>query len=553
MSMEKITGLTAATLLAISIPFTGVRADDPLPDYVTKRIEWRSASGELQAPIHVSLMPDGRLLFFESPFTMTPSPFWMWRNEDLPDAVTVEPISPPLVNYPPGVQYGNLKVIDSIACAGHGLMEDGSVLVVGGTRLVADKPVEELSDYAAIFGFSDALSFSPQTDAWSALSKMTGAGPLGFTGPGARWYPTVTRLASGGMMVTGGLEMIWPAKVPNSSVEIYDPAFNAWEVVSTYEETPPSIYNRDYSHVFQLPTPVSGDFDILMMGEFGQPVFMSTEGSERWRVSAALRPGTTPGESVNHGTSTALLPIRLDGRGGYANGAIVMAGGHHMTDHEHNIDIYDPSADQWMQSIDMGIRRHHPALVLLPDSRVLLITGHNDFGENPGYAEYLDPADGFSLRRGSVDIPEIRGYHTVTVLLPDGRVLLGSGNDGGAPGNEKPNFRYYYPDYMLEPRPALLLAQETLTIGDYFWTITGDKTPISELVLVALGSMTHSFDMNQRVVQVEMVASGDYGEHSYQIAKAPASPEMAPPGFYMLFALDADRVPSVAKIVRLSM
>lgn len=552
MSIRTIARAGAAALLAIPIAFTGARADDPIADHVTKRIEWRSTVDGLQAPIHVSLMPDGRLLFFEQPFTMIPSPFWLWRDEDLPDAVTVEPIAPPLVNYTPGVQYGDLRVIDSIACAGHGLMEDGSVLVLGGTRLVADGPVEDITDFAAIFGFSDALSFSPQSDAWSVLSNMTGAGPLGFTGPGTRWYPTVTRLASGRMMVTGGLEMIWPVKVPNSSVEIYDPAFDAWEIVSSHEESPPSIYNRDYTHVFQLPARVNGEFDILMMGEFGQPVFMSTDGSERWRTSTALRPGTTPGQSVNHGTSTALLPIRLDGRGGYANGAIVMAGGHHMTAHEHSIDVYDPVADQWVQHIDIGVRRHHPALVLLPDSRVLLITGHNDFGDNPGYAQYLDPADGFSLRRGSVDIPEIRGYHTVTALLPDGRVLLGSGNDGGAPGNEKPNFRYYYPDYMLAPRPALLLAQETLAVGGYFWTITAGKTPISELVLVALASMTHSFDMNQRVVQVEMLAGGDYGEHSYQIAKAPASPEVAPPGYYMLFALDDDRVPSVAKIVRLT-
>jgi len=33
------------------------------------------------------------------------------------------------------------------------------------------------------------------------------------------------------------------------------------------------------------------------------------------------------------------------------------------------------------------------------------------------------------------------------------------------------------------------------------------------------------------------------------IAGAPANSHVAPPGYYMLFVLDANRVPSVAKIV----
>lgn len=106
---------------------------------------------------------------------------------------------------------------------------------------------------------------------------------------------------------------------------------------------------------------------------------------------------------------------------------------------------------------------------------------------------------------------------------------------------------------MPQPRPGLLAAQETLKVREYFWTITQGKVPISELVLVALGSMTHAFDINQRLVQVQLVTDGDYGEHSYPIAKAPAFPEVAPPGHFKLFALDADRVPLVAKIVRLTM
>ena len=53
--------------------------------------------------------------------------------------------------------------------------------------------------------------------------------------------------------------------------------------------------------------------------------------------------------------------------------------------------------------------------------------------------------------------------------------------------------------------------------------------------------------MNQRLVELPIVYSGDYGEHSVQIGRAPISAEIAPPGDYMLFVLDAARVPSVAR------
>lgn len=558
-----IASISLLTMLAAPVLTTfSASAADQLPDYLTKSIEWQTADGALQKPIHVSLLPDGRLFFFEPGFAMAPTPFWVWRNEDLPDAVTVSPNHPPLINHFPGVQYGQWHVTDTISCAGHTFAEDGSLVVVGGTRLVSDGPAPwleptgvegfGLEDFAAIFGLPDALAFSATTDTWSTLPNMIGPGQAMFTGPGVRWYPTATRLADGKIMVTSGLELVLPAQIQNRSVETYDPATGSWQVLSQHPETPLAVYNRDYSHVFQLPSSVAGTFDVLMMGESGEPVLMSSSGAQRWQVSARIRPGSEADATPNHGTTTALLPIRLDDDWGYSNGAIVMAGGQHHTKHEHSIDVYDPNADQWLPSIDMGIRRHHPSTILLPDSRVLIIAGHNDFGANPGYAQYLDPSDGFSLTPGTVQMPETRGYHTISALLPDGRIFLGGGNDGGGAGNEKPNFRYYYPDYMLKARPNLLAAQASFKLGEYFWVLTGDKTPISEMVLVALGSMTHSYDMNQRLVELPIVLSGDYGEHSFQIGRAPLNGETAPPGPYMLFVLDEARVPSLAQIITLT-
>jgi hypothetical protein len=64
-------------------------------------------------------------------------------------------------------------------------------------------------------------------------------------------------------------------------------------------------------------------------------------------------------------------------------------------------------------------------------------------------------------------------------------------------------------------------------------------------VLIHPGAVTHQVDTDQRSVPLSFTGSGG----SYTV-KAPASANVAPPGYYMLFALNADGVPSVATWVK---
>jgi Domain of unknown function (DUF1929) len=62
---------------------------------------------------------------------------------------------------------------------------------------------------------------------------------------------------------------------------------------------------------------------------------------------------------------------------------------------------------------------------------------------------------------------------------------------------------------------------------------------------VRLGAVTHSVNMEQRYVPLSYTAGS-----SALTATAPANTNIAPPGYYMLFAIDSNGVPSVAKFVR---
>ncbi len=70
--------------------------------------------------------------------------------------------------------------------------------------------------------------------------------------------------------------------------------------------------------------------------------------------------------------------------------------------------------------------------------------------------------------------------------------------------------------------------------------------PITEAVLIGLGSMTHAFDANQRHVQLALT-----GTPTGTTVIGPPDRQTAPPGHYMLFVLNQAHTPSIARIVRL--
>jgi YVTN family beta-propeller protein len=72
-------------------------------------------------------------------------------------------------------------------------------------------------------------------------------------------------------------------------------------------------------------------------------------------------------------------------------------------------------------------------------------------------------------------------------------------------------------------------------------------TPVTRVVVVKSGSVTHSWNMEQRFVELTFAANGS--ELSVQ---APTRAADAPPGFYMVFVLNSAGVPSVAKMVRMN-
>ena len=546
----------------------------------------------LFAPVHATLLPPGSLGPGGTPVNdfrimlfgragdrvkaawFTPTPL----GQALPPVVLLTPETIPhlattIFDDASGNHWFNS---DTLFCSGHSFMENGDLFVAGGTELYSISNPDRTATLDVLYGLTYATRYSAfstgDTGQWSQVDANFLPGESNLP---RRWYSAVTRLADARMLVTSGLDFVTANLTdqnghhhlangtPNRSVEVYDPV-TGWHPVSSHTQTPTEVWNPDYTHVFPIPKPEAGNA-VLVFGAAGVPVFLLPDappGSQWITQTTAVRPGAAAADARNHGTSSTLLPLRVqDGEWGYGNGSVVQAGGGRGSDDEHHIDIYEFCAKQWAaSSLEMGVTRRHPATVLLPDGKVLVVSGHDDAAaataqpEGVRHAQYLDlrPPASFATGIAAGGPPgEARGYHNVALLLPDGRVFVAGGRSRSeiAPPDledEKPTFRFLHPPYMAQPRPAITGAPVTIGYGSSF-EVTFSGGPVSEIVLVGFGSMTHAFDFNQRHVQLAVTGS----TATTAAVTGPPNPQTAPPGHYMLFVLDQARTPSIARVVHL--
>jgi hypothetical protein len=142
-----------------------------------------------------------------------------------------------------------------------------------------------------------------------------------------------------------------------------------------------------------------------------------------------------------------------------------------------------------------------------------------------------------------------RGYHSIALLLPDARVLIAGGGHPDPPGGAaQENAEIYSPPYLFKgPRPTITTAPSQLVYGQPVSVQTPDAQSITGVTLIRLGSVTHAFNQNQRIVRLPFTAAP--GSLSVTV---PSNTNVAPPGHYMLFLLNNNGVPSVARIVQLN-
>jgi hypothetical protein len=211
-------------------------------------------------------------------------------------------------------------------------------------------------------------------------------------------------------------------------------------------------------------------------------------------------------------------------------------------------------------------RRHHNA-TLLPDGTVLVTggtrgggppdLGFNDLaaGQPVHIAELWDPkGDGGKGSWTDLTAEERdRCYHATAVLLPDARVLSAGGGEYRPGGRENPpadshrDAQIFSPPYLFKgARPSISAAPDAVTYGQTFDVETPQANDIATVSWIRLPSVTHAFDQSQRINVLAFKAQAG----TLRVT-APSTPNMCPPGHYMLFILNSVGAPSIARIVQI--
>ncbi len=428
-------------------------------------------------------------------------------------------------NYPPNTDYES-GVLDPVAgtittqplswdmfCNGMIALPDGRIFVMGGNL-----------QYDPFFGQLKTAAFDPATGQFNDLQAMAHG----------RWYPTPTVLSDGSVMVFSGLT---ESGATNSAVEIYNVG-SGWSQQYTAPWNPP-LYPRMHllpnGTVFNSgPSTESNIFD---------PV------SKTWQMDIA---STNFGISRTYGSSV-LLP--LTPANNYKPRVFLLGGGSPATNTTEVIDL-SASSPQWVWGPAMTQPRIEMNATLLPNGTILAVGGStNDEDLNTASMS----ADLFNVNSQTITVSSAgansfpRLYHSVELLLPDATVLIAGGNPSR--GTYEPRMEIYSPPYLfnsdgtLASRPSITsVTPGEIGYASTFQLSTPNAASISSVVLMRDGSVTHAFDMEQRMVGLNFTVQG-----TTLTVTSPPNGNIAPPGYYMLFVLNSAGVPSVAKFVQLSL
>jgi hypothetical protein len=242
----------------------------------------------------------------------------------------------------------------------------------------------------------------------------------------------------------------------------------------------------------------------------------------------------------------------------YDIGKILVAGGGPSTRDARVIDI-NGSTPRVSTTAPMAFGRRQHNLTVLADGTVLATGGNSsgaslvDLSHGVYPAELWSPATGQWRTLAAMQVT--RQYHSTALLLPDGRVLSSGGGICGTcdqVGYLAKNAEVFTPPYLfskdgsgsLAPRPLIDSAPDVAGYGSTLQVGTQQAASIRKVALVRLGAVTHSVNMEQRYVPLSFTAGG-----SSVTATGPRDANVAPPGVYMLFLIDADGVPSVARMI----
>jgi hypothetical protein len=369
-----------------------------------------------------------------------------------------------------------------------------------------------------------------------------------------RWYPTCVTLPDGRVLMLGGRDLAPTHAGPNATFEIYNPVSGAL----TPRQLAPALAGNEfdtYPFAFVLP----GGRLFMHAGTRTRFLDLATMSDIGVGLEAAARPERNARTYGIEGTAV-LLALDPDATPAYRPRVMLIGGGGPppvtmATRATESCEVLDTSASPmgWKLTAPMAQPRVMPDAVVLPDGTVFVSngssTGFADHGANPVYdAEIYDPESNAWSSAAPMTVPRL--YHATSLLLPDARVMTAGTDQTWNPDPfhaAELRIELYSPPYLFAgPRPTITASPASAGYGATIDVGHGGSPAVTSACLARCGSVTHSFNSDQRLVKLRVV-----GTTSDRVTlETPPDGFVAPPGFYLLFLMTSGGVPSVGRFIR---
>ncbi len=497
-------------------------------------------------PVHIAMLHTGRVLAFggsgnDPNYLEHPHPAEIFEPDEIGGAEgQVKEIS-------------NEGIEGDLFCAGHAFLEDGRLLVAGGTHKYDNSflgipiPPFRGSDHSYVFHTADLK--------WERLPNMKNS----------RWYPTCIMTADTTVVVMAGLTKDFPWVFLNK-IEVLDNNKN-WQHYPSLDRWLPL-----YPRLHLLPNGeifYAGSFNTHYTFPFSVKGFPSATldlTTQKWKTI-----GNPKNVNREEGT-TVLLPLIPPN---YKPKVLLIAGGTPQGKNAiRDVEIIDFSSNNpsYERFTSLNHERYYVYPVILPDRSILVLGGksgakghlhtdpshdhaaNHDHGPNeiPHHPDAVMEPEllEFESRewKPMADMKVDRLYHANALLLPDGRVMTAGSNPDR--NSQELRIELFRPPYLFRgERPIIEKCDEETSYNKTIEIETLNSETIDKICLIRPTCTTHCVNPEQRYIGLEFERKND----TILQVSLPRNVNLAPPGYYMLFILNTKDVPSIAHFVKLSL
>lgn len=375
-------------------------------------------------------------------------------------------------------------------------------------------------------GIKDAFEFDPVAEKYIPVDPMNEA----------RWYPTLTTLEDGKVLALSGLDEI--GQIVPGKDEIYDPATKEWEYTGIERKFPtyPAVFLLNDGKLFY-----SGSNAGYGPADVGRDPGVWDLSTNKFKKI----PGLSDPDQMET-SATVRLPPAQDEKFMVIGGGGV--GESEKSSEKSRLVDLGKKNPRFTDGASLSEGTRYPSASLLPDDSLLVTGGSSDYRGRGGsdvlqarlydaktdaYKKVADPAVG-------------RNYHSGSLLLPDGRVMifgsdsLYSDEANTRPGVFEQRIEIYTPPYLYrDSKPELTAGPKKIERGGTGLFTTQHASKITSAKLMRPSAVTHVTDTDQRTIALEMKKSEDG-----ITVTVPENRALVPSGWYMLFVTDDQGTPS---------